>query len=182
MKLLTKIIPWFFVALFGAEILAVMLPKKDGTYHLREFGRLPVLLNGRIQPFDSVAHNSLLQIRSTGDVPLEEVPSWKFWHHPAKLKSTEWLLEVMTRPENADERPIFLIHHSELLGELKLENKGKEKSGLRYYTFNEIEPVLSVIETEGKKANEVKAEQQSTYQKQVTKLANAVMLYRRLKY
>ena len=60
-------------------------------------GGLPVLLNGRIQPFDSVARNSLLQIRSTGDVPLEEVPSWQFWHHPKKLKSTEWLLEVMAQ-------------------------------------------------------------------------------------
>ena len=141
MKLLFKLIPWFFVALFGAEIVAVMLPKKDGEYHVREFGRLPVLLNGRIQPFDSVARNSLLQIRSTGDVPLEEVPSWKFWHHPKKLKSTEWLLEVMTRPETADTRPIFLIHHSELLGELKLQDKGVEKSGLRYYTFKELKPL-----------------------------------------
>src|SRR5207249_11386075 len=137
-KLLTKIIPWLFDALFGAEILAVMLPKKDGTYHLHEFGLLPVLLNGRIQPFDSVAHNSLLQIRSTGDVPLEEVPSWNFWHHPAKLKSTEWLLETMCRPELADERPIFLIHHRELLGELNLMDKGIEKSGLRYYTYNQL--------------------------------------------
>ena len=115
-----------------------MLPKKDGEYHVREFGRLPVLLNGRIQPFDSVARNALLQIRSTGDVPLEEVPSWEFWHHPKKLKSTEWLLEVMTRPEIADTRPIFLIHHAELLGELKLQDKGIDKSGLRYYTFNEL--------------------------------------------
>ena len=123
------------------EIVAVMMPKKDGEYHVREFGRLPVLLNGRIQPFDSVARNSLLQIRSTGDVPLEEVPSWKFWHHPKKLKSTEWLLEVMTRPEVADTRPIFLIHHAELLGELKLQDKGVEKSGLRYYTFNELKPL-----------------------------------------
>jgi cytochrome c-type biogenesis protein CcsB len=182
MKSFLKILPWLFVALFAAEIIAVMMPKADGEYHVRAFGRLPALLNGRIQPFDSVARNSLLQIRSTRDVPLEEVPSWKFWHHPKKLKATEWLLEVMTRPDEADDRPIFLIHHSELLGELKLENKGKEKSGLRYYTFNEIAPMLSVIETEGRKANEVKAEQQSTYQKQVTKLANAVMLYRRLKY
>src|SRR5437762_13855550 len=141
MKLLTKIIPWLFVALFGAEIIAVMMPKKDGVYHLREFGRLPVLLNGRIQPFDSVAHNSLLEIRSTGDVPLEEVPSWKFWHHPKKLKSTEWLLEVMCRPEQADERPIFLIHHPELLGELKLTDKGVERSLLRYYTYNELKPI-----------------------------------------
>src|SRR3989441_3443727 len=138
MKLLIRIVPWFFVAIFGAEILAVMLPKKDGAYHLREFGRLPVLLNGRIQPFDSVAHNSLLQIRSTGDVPLEEVPSWKFWHHPAKLKSTEWLLEAMLRPEQADERPIFLIHHPDLIGELKLGDKGIKKSSLRYYTYNEL--------------------------------------------
>src|SRR6266567_9591248 len=120
-KVLLRILPWLFVALFGAEIVAVLMPKPDGEYHVREFGRLPVLLNGRIQPFDSVARNSLLQIRSTADVPLEvvtnrlgglELPSsWKFWHHPKKLKSTEWLLELMFRPEQADERPVFLIHH-----------------------------------------------------------------------
>src|SRR5437762_9593766 len=138
MKKLLRWLPWFFVALFAMEIIAVMMPKKDGEYHVRDFGRLPVLLNGRIQPIDSVARNSLLQIRSTGDVPLEEVPSWQFWHHPKKLKSTEWLLEVMTRPEQADDRPIFLIHHPDLISELKLEDTGIEKSSLRYYSFNEI--------------------------------------------
>src|ERR1017187_4982937 len=181
MKPLLKLIPWFFVALFGAEIVAVMMPKRDGEYHVREFGRLPVLLNGRIQPYDSVARNTLLQIRSTGDVPLEEVPSWKFWHHPKKLKSTEWLLEVMTRPEIADTRPVFLIHHAELLGELKLQDKGVEKSGLRYFTYHELEPLLSEIDEQARKAGEVKAEEQTTFQKQVTKLANAVTLYQRLK-
>ena len=181
MKLLFKLIPWFFVALFGAEIIAVMLPRKDGEYHVREFGRLPVLLNGRIQPFDSVARNSLLQIRSTGEVPLEVVPSWKFWHHPKKLKSTEWLLEVMTRPEVADTRPIFLIHHAELLGELKLQDKGVEKSGLRYYTFMELKPLIPEINEQARKAGEVKAEDQTAFQKQVEKLANAVSLYQRLK-
>src|SRR5262245_1514916 len=140
MKSVGKILPWFLVALFGTEIVAVLMPKKDGQFHVREFARLPVLLNGRIQAFDSVARNSLLQIRSTGDIPLEQVPAWKFWKHPKKLKATEWLLEVMTRPEQADERPIFLIHHPELIGELKLEDQGIEKSGLRYYTFNEIKP------------------------------------------
>ncbi|MCX6923792.1 MAG: cytochrome c biogenesis protein CcsA [Verrucomicrobia bacterium] len=181
MKSLFKLIPWFFVALFGAEIIAVMLPKEDGEYHVREFGRLPVLLNGRIQPFDSVARNSLLQIRSTGDVPLEEVPSWKFWHHAKKLKSTEWLLEVMTRPEDADTRPIFLIHHAELLGELKLQDKGLEKSGLRYYTAKELKPLLAEISEQARKAGEVKTEDQTTFQKQVGKLANALSLYQRLK-
>ena len=181
MKRLLKLIPWFFLALFGSEVLVVMLPKKEGEFHIREFGRLPVLLNGRIQPFDSVARNSLLQIRSTGDVPLEEVPAWKFWHHPKKLKATEWLLEVMCRPEVADTRPIFLIHHSDLLGELKLEDKGVSKSGLRYYTFNDLRPLYDEIAEQGRKADGVKAEDQNTFQKQVLKLANAATLYQRLK-
>jgi len=182
MKWSYKIIPWFFVALFASEIIAVMVPKKDGTYHVQGFGALPVLLNGRVQPFDSVARNSLLQIRSTGDVPLEEVPSWQFWHHPKKLKSTEWLLEVMTRPEVADTRPVFLIHFSDLLSELKLQDKGVEKSGLRYYTFQQLTPVVDEIFKQAQKANELKPEQQTTFQKQVLKLANAVNVYRRLKF
>jgi len=181
MKSLWRVLPWCFVALFTCEIVAVMAPKKDGEFHVREFGRLPVLLSGRIQPFDSVARNALLQIRSTGDVPLEEIPSWQFWHHPRKLKSTPWLLEVMTRPEMADTRPIFLIHHADLLGELKLQDKGVEKSGLRYYTANELDPVLKVIDEQGQKADAVKPEEQSSFQKQVLKLANAVRLYQRLK-
>src|SRR5215472_854293 len=181
MKTLLKILPWAFLALFATEIVAVMMPKKDSVYHVREFGRLPVLLNGRVQPFDSVGRNALLEIRSTGDVPIEEVPGWQFWHHPKKLKSTEWLLEVMTRPEVADTRPIFLIHHPDLLGELKLQDKGVEKSGLRYYTFEQLKPLLQEIEDQGKKASDVKAEEQTTFQKQALKLANAVVLYERLK-
>jgi cytochrome c-type biogenesis protein CcsB len=158
-----------------------MLPKKDGEFHTLEFGRLPVLLNGRIQPMDSVARNSLLQIRSTGDVPLELLPSWQFWRHPKKLKSTDWLLEVFFKPELADTRPIFLIHHPDLISELKLGEKGVEKSGLRYYTFSEIEPVMKEISEQGQKANEGKDEERTPYQKQVLKLANAVFLYQRLK-
>src|SRR5664279_3241964 len=161
MKFLLKLIPWFFVALFGAEILAVMLPKKDAEYHVREFGRLPVLLNGRIQPYDSVARNALLQIRSTGDVPLEEVPSWQFWHHPKKLKSTAWLLEVLCKPDVADTRPIFLIHHPDLISELKLGDKGVEKSGLRYYSFAELEPHWDEVAAQGRNANGVEDAQRT---------------------
>ena len=181
MKLFWKALPWLLVALFGAEIVAMMAPKKDGEFHVRQFARLPVLLDGRIQPLDSVARNSLLQIRSTGDVPLEQVPSWKFWHHPKKLKATEWLLEVMTRPEEADDRPIFLIHHPDLISELKLEDTGIEKSSLRYYSFNEIRAVAREIIEQGQKADKVDSALQTTYEKQVAKLAHAVFLYQSLK-
>src|ERR1051325_1223319 len=178
---LLGLLPLGLLALFAADIFfAMIVPKKDGEFHVRDFGRLPVLLSGRIQPFDSVGRNALLQIRSTGDVPLEEVPSWKFWHHAQKLRSSEWLLEVMTRPQDANTRPIFLITHSDLLGELKLQDIGVDRSGLRYYTFNQLKPVLDEIMEQGRKANEVKSEQQTPFQKQVNKLANAVILYERL--
>jgi len=52
MKVLPKLFPWFLLALFGAEMVAVLLPRKDGEYHVNEFGRLPVQLSGRVQPFD----------------------------------------------------------------------------------------------------------------------------------
>ncbi len=191
-KSLYKALPWLFAALFATEIIAILAPRKDGQFHVRQFGRLPVLLNGRIQPFDSVARNSLLQIRSTSDVTievvtnrqggLEEPPSLKFWHHPKKLKSTEWLLELMFRPKQADERPAFLIHHPELLAELNLEKKGVEKSALRYFSFNEIKPVLQEIWDQGTQARGVKEDELRTpLQKQVLKLQNAVFLYQLLK-
>lgn len=181
MKTLWKILPWCCLALFATEIVVVMLPKGETGLQVREFGRLPALLDGRFQPFDSIARNSLLQIRSTGDLPLEQLPRWQFWRHPKKLKSTEWLMEVFAKPEVADTRPVFLIHHAELLGELRLDEKGVERSGLRYYTFNELKPVFDEISQQGRKASELKSEDQTTFHKQVIKLSNALMLYQRLK-
>jgi cytochrome c-type biogenesis protein CcsB len=180
MKFLTRILPWALLALFLSEIIAVFVPKTDKDLHLSEFGRLPVLMNGRVQPFDSVGRNALLQIRSTASVPLEEVPLWKFWHHARKLKSTEWLLEMIAKPEQANERPAFLIHHPELLRTLELDEKGIEKSGLRYYTYNEIEPLLPQISELATQFNQVEDKARTPYQTQLLKLAHALFLYQRL--
>lgn len=181
MKALLKYLPWFFLALFTVEIVMVMKPKTETGLQTAEFGRLPALLNGRIQPLDSVARNSLLQIRSTGDLPLEILPSWQFWRHGQKLKSSEWLLEVCFKPEVADTRNIFLIHHPDLISELKLGEKGIEKSGLRYYTYNELKSSVDEILMQAGTAAQVEAAQQTTYQKQVLKLNNAINIYERLK-
>jgi cytochrome c-type biogenesis protein CcsB len=183
MNKLTRWIPWLFLALFATEIIAILAPKKDAEFHVRDFGRIPALMDGRIQPLDSVGLNSLRQLRGTGDLPLEEVPSWKFWHHAKKLKSTEWLLEVMCRPEQADERPAFLIHHPELLGELKLENSGIEKSGLRYYTYKQLMPVRDEVTTQARQIQTAKEDEKewTSVEKQTVKLATAIIRYERLK-
>ncbi len=176
-----KWIPWLILAVFVAEIVAILLPKPDKDLHLQDFGRLPVLLNGRVQPFDSVGRNALLQIRGTASVPLEEKKSYEFWKHPEKLKATQWLLEVMLKPELADQRPIFLIHHPDLLNELNLRGKGKEKSGLFYFTYNELTNAIPTIEKEGSQVMKIETQARTAYQKQVAKIYNALTLYKRLK-
>jgi hypothetical protein len=129
MKAIWKILPWFCLALFGIEIVAVMMPKGQGEFHTAEFGRLPVLLNGP----DSAVRFHRAQ-RASPDPQHRLTVPWNSCLHGnsgacKKLKATEWVLEVMTRADVADTRPIFLIHHPDLLGELKLEGKGVEKSG-----------------------------------------------------
>jgi len=180
-KRLLSLVPWALAAVFAAEIVAILLPKKEGRFHLQEFGRTPVLLNGRLQPIDSVGRNALLQIRGTAAVPLEEKKSYEFWKHPKKLKAAEWMLEAMVRPELADTRPVFLIHHPDLINELDLRGKGREKSGLFYFSFNELTNSLDTIEKEGRQVQGVESQNRTAYQKQVAKLHNALILYRRVK-
>jgi cytochrome c-type biogenesis protein CcsB len=176
------LVPCFMVVLFGAaELVVRLLPRADKDFHLQDFGRLPVLLNGRVQPLDTVGRNALLQIRSTTAVPLEETKSYQFWKHPRKLKAAEWLLEVLMEPAVADTRPIFLIHHPDLLNELELRGKGQEKSGLFFFSYNALTNVLPKIEQEGGQVMNVEAQLRTAYQRQVAKLYNALVLYQRLK-
>ena len=71
-KLLTT--PWvagLVVALAAAWVLAGLRPPPArSAFDTAAFGRLPVLLNGRVQPIDSVARNSLLVLRGRQSVAL----------------------------------------------------------------------------------------------------------------
>ena len=65
-----KWLPWIITAVCALWIISALRPKPEKEFHTRAFGRLPVLLNGRIQPMDSVARNSLLQLRSKQSIAL----------------------------------------------------------------------------------------------------------------
>jgi cytochrome c-type biogenesis protein CcsB len=68
-----------------------------------------------------------------------------------------------------------------LLNELELRGKGKEKSGLFYFSYDELTNCVDKIEKEGRQVMNVEAQTRSAYQKQVAKLYNALSLYHRLK-
>src|SRR5262245_41139736 len=98
--LMKKWLPWISVGVCAAGVLSTLRRKAEPGFDTRAFGQLPILLNGRIQPLDSAARNSLLQIRTKQTVPLE---------HGDKLSAIEWLLEVTMKPDLADERKVFRI-------------------------------------------------------------------------
>ena len=89
-------IPLIVVALFALWILGALVPRRDREYAFGAFGRLPVVFNGRLQPFDSLARNSLTRIREKETANLEPAKAW--YESPKIISATEWLLTVMTRP------------------------------------------------------------------------------------
>ena len=197
-------LPWILLTLCILWILSSLRPQKSasGIDHVG-FGQLPVLLNGRVQPINSVAINALLQIRGTRKVPLQgnnakgdwgnfpeirekaegpltERRWYQFSKHPEKLSATEWLMEVMMQPEQANQRYIFAVNHPDLISELNLQKKGLDRSGLRFFAFAELETHLPKIEKHAQSVNP-KPELRTPFERAVAKLNHSLILFLRLK-
>ena len=196
-------VAWFIVLLFAGEIAAALLRQPaDKTFAVSRFAKLPLIFNGRVQPMDSLARNSLLQIRGITEVPLEGNGAGGAWgaleelraqggelserrwnqfaKHPKKLKPADWLLEVFCDPRKADDRYVFVINHPDLRGLLKLEG-GLEKSGLHFYRFNDIKPRLDDLQSQMERIGKVDASHRTPFDRAVVQLNNAFSLYFRLK-
>ncbi len=82
---------------------------------LDEFGRLPLVYEGRVKPFDTLARNMLRQISDkqtftdeTGKEPKRSQPAMK------------WLMDVITRDEKAFKHKVFRITNLDVLQTLGL--------------------------------------------------------------
>ncbi len=69
--MMKKWIPLILVVVMAGWALSGLRQPPETGFDTRAFGKLPVLMNGRFQPFDSVARNSLLQIRTKQTIPVE---------------------------------------------------------------------------------------------------------------
>jgi ABC-type transport system involved in cytochrome c biogenesis permease subunit len=156
-----KFIPWILVAVFAGWVLSALRPPPETGFHTREFGQLPVLLNGRIQPLDSVARNTLLQIRQRQSI--------------GELSATAWLMETMMNPDAANRQNIFRIDNLELLNLLHLPEAQK------YYSFDQIQPHLDDISRQAARINNVEDANRTVFEQQLLKLDNALEIDQRLK-
>jgi len=163
-----KWIPLILVVVMAGWFLSGLRQPPETGFNSREFGKLPVLMNGRFQPFDSVARNSLLQIRTKQSVVTEENGKTH------TLTAMEWLLETLMKPEAANDLKIFRIDNNEVLALLKLPDNQK------YYSLNQIRSQVDELEKQADRIEKIESANRTVFESQLMKLYEMMSLYQRL--
>ena len=166
MKQGRPIVIWLVVAATLAYVVAPLFQDdtRDG-FEMQKFGRLPVLLNGRIKPLDTVARNSLLIIHGKQTLGTDR----------DTLTPIDWLAEVLMKPQEADLRKIFVMRNPETLTAL-----GLSPEAGKYFSFRDLFPHLQEIEQQAALAEKVEAQLRSAFQRDIIKLFERASLYHRL--
>jgi ABC-type transport system involved in cytochrome c biogenesis permease subunit len=176
-----KWLPWIVVIVFAGWLIGSMRVPAGKEWAYDQFGRLPVVSNGRIQPIDSLARNSLLQLREKQTANLEP---WKEWYqHPRIISANEWILGVMMKPEEADQWPVFRIDNPDLRSLLALpaDPDPLKKQDGKHFSWQQIQPKMADLRREATRAFAIKASKQRPYDQALVQLWNAQQLYARLK-
>jgi ABC-type transport system involved in cytochrome c biogenesis permease subunit len=174
-----KFVP-ILILLVGLVIVAKsLLPARNsGSFDVVGFSRLPVLVNGRVKPFDTVARSTLLVLcNATANDSTRS--SYLLTPDNRELNPNEWLLDVLFRAERADTYQILAIDNPDLLTLLNL--RREDGMANRRFSFAQVEPSLAEIDRQAKLADPVEPQTRSAFQKAVVQLQSNVILYLRLK-
>lgn len=159
-----KFLPWLVSLLFLVWVIAKMIPVKESPgIHLDEFGRLPVLVNGRVMPMDTLARLSLLEMNHHGTCT---TPDGKV------LPPIRWLLDVFMMPEHADAAKVFEVTNPDVRGLF-----GWQVTSGKTNSFNDFKPFFGEIEKQAGLAAQTEAESRNAFQRGIVKLRDSLGLY-----
>jgi ABC-type transport system involved in cytochrome c biogenesis permease subunit len=175
-----KWLPYLIAAVFAVYALGGLRPPVEKDFAWQKFGRIPVMANGRFQPLDSLARNSLLQLREKASAISST--ALKGPDKQRIMPAAEWLAEVMFNPVVAEARPNFRIDNLELkqVLELPVEPDEIKNADGKHYAYNQIRPKLGALQEQARQAAGVKSELQTPYQAAVLQLLKQVQLFWRL--
>jgi ABC-type transport system involved in cytochrome c biogenesis permease subunit len=164
-----RFVPWIVLLVIAGWIGGNWMPRKvaKDDVDLGKFGKLPVLVGGRVKPLDTVARNSLLIIHGKQELQVDK---------GRNLSASQWLTDVLFNAPVADQYSVFLVQNDEVLGLF-----GWEQSERKYFSFLELSLFLKQIEEQGDQADKLEAVQRSAYQSAILNLRNGLVLYQRLK-
>jgi ABC-type transport system involved in cytochrome c biogenesis permease subunit len=181
---MNKMKPWLPLILtmtLAMWFLDTLRPPPDTTgFAFNTFGQLPLVFNGRLKPMDSLARNSLLEIREKQTLNTEP---WKGWDEDPKIISAnQWLINVMMNPTVADAWPVFRVDNTDLITLLKLpESNAAQQQDGKHYSWNQIAPSFDLINKENERVQKIESAQRSAYDQAVGKVFEKLMLYEQLK-
>ena len=104
MKQFLRAIPAIVAVLVLAWISSKAVPPRDddGAAQIRAFGELPVVFQGRVKPFDTLARNSLV-ILSDRQTFVDA--------NGDRQPAIRWLLDVISQSEAAEKHKVFRIEN-----------------------------------------------------------------------
>jgi ABC-type transport system involved in cytochrome c biogenesis permease subunit len=154
---------------FGFVASKLRAPKNPGAFDVVGFSKLPVLVNGRLKPLDTVARSSLLQLQSKQSVVTPD---------KREPKPIEWLLDVFFKPELADTYQVFEIVHPEVLALFNLKPEdGRDK---KRFAFNQLSKSFAELERQMKLARQVEAAVRTPFQRAVVQLYGNLVHFQQL--
>ncbi len=168
MKFLTKYLAWGSCALALLIALFVALPGgKVRGFDVGGFGGLPILEGGRVKPLDSLARNSLLLIHSRQG----------FRHEGRMVGPDEWILDVLFRPNVADQQPIFVIDDPEVISLIG----AKQTKNRNYFSFADLSSHLDEIQKQAMTAQPIAPQKRNRFQGAIVNLFDRVYLFYKLR-
>ncbi|MFA6960572.1 MAG: cytochrome c biogenesis protein CcsA [Opitutaceae bacterium] len=165
------IIPLLVLALGVLYLASSLRPHHPGgKFNLSAFGELPVLLNGRIKPLDTVARTSLLQMQESQTVRTGDT----------KLEPIEWLTLLVFEPAKADALKTFKIVNPEVLALMHLTTD--DGAAGKRFSFDQLRDHVDDLEKQVQLAGPVEAKKRSAFQSSVLQLYGNITTYHQLRY
>jgi ABC-type transport system involved in cytochrome c biogenesis permease subunit len=188
-----KILP-FVVLVLGVLYAASALraprnPTKHTAFDIVGFGQLPVVVNGRVKPLDTVARTSVLLFQGRQSVAIPGLPEQSFSERLGSrfsraerrtITPSEWLLDVLFQPEKADTYRTFEIVHPELLAIFNLQPE--DGDGKKRFSFTQLQKSLAELEQQAALARPIEAAVRTPFQRAVVQLHTNMVQYQKLQY
>ncbi len=153
------------IAIAGYVLAGLRPITSPSAYDSRAFSQLPVLEGGRTKPIDSLARNALLMISGKQTLRVDGT----------KISAAGWLMDVMFKPDIANTYEVFEIDDPDVRGLL-----GIPPSATRRFSYSSLVDFLPEIDAQAQKADAIKAEKRSRFQRSILILYNKASLYNRL--
>ncbi len=165
-----KSVPWIIslVLLFWA-VSKMMPPKETPGLDLNGFGKLPVLVGGRVMPLDTLARISLSEWNHHGTYTAKDGKA---------VPPSQGLMDILMLPEHSDTAKLFEVSNQEILD---LFGSQDAKGQFVSYSFNDLKPFFIEIEKQAGLAEQTEAETRNPFQRGILKLREGLRLYLRLK-